>query len=197
MSLSCTLVPAPNFGVEPNRIRTCPERTFANSSAFFVSVAASWIKAICSLGIPIAASFSRTSSYTLKIPPAFGVDRSQKMICADLSCMVFFHIPKAFSTQRFALLPSASGSISFKSRWSSAHFLPSLVIRSMLSSAGSTPPARTASARCANAFTISCCSGLGFNTSFTYSASGTGRSNRSAVWISAHSLNSAINSGRL
>ena len=131
------------------------------------------------------------------MPPAFGVERSQKIICADLPCMVLFHIPKAFSTQRFALLPSASGSMSFNSRWSSAHFLPSLVIRSMLSFAGSMPPARTASARSANAFTISCCSWLGFNTSLTYSASGTGRSNRSAVWISAHSLNRDINSGRL
>ena len=52
MSLSCTFVPAPIFGVEPNSIRTSPLLTLANNSFFCASVVASWIKRICSAGMP-------------------------------------------------------------------------------------------------------------------------------------------------
>ena len=88
---SCTLVPAPSFGVEPIRILTCPALTFAKRSAFFASVLYSWIKATSSFGTPLATSFSRTSSYTLKLPSSFGVDRSQKISCVVRSAFPSSH----------------------------------------------------------------------------------------------------------
>ena len=197
MSLSCTLVPAPSFGVEPIRILTCPARTFANKSAFFVSVLYSWINAISSFGIPLATNLFRTSSYTLKVPSPFGVDKSQKISCVVRSAFPSSHTWKAFSTQVLTLLFSASGRSSFNSLWSNAHFLPSLVILSMLSTVGFTRPALTSSARSEKALTISCCSSLGFKTSLINSASGTGRFSISDVWISATSLKMEISSGRL
>ena len=99
--------------------------------------------------------------------------------------------------QAFTLLSSSSGSSGFISRWSRAHFLPSLVMRSMLSSLGSTLPLRTASARSEKDATMSCWISLGFKTSLTNSASGTGSFSMSAVCTSATSLNMEISSGRL
>ena len=101
MSLSCTLVPAPSFGVEPMRILTCPARTFANSSAFFASVLYSWIKAISSFGIPLAASLFRTSSYTLKVPSPLGVDRSQKTSWVVRSAFPSSHTSVSFQGASF------------------------------------------------------------------------------------------------
>ena len=66
ISRSCTFMPAPILKVEPISTRTCPERTLLNNSFFRTSVFASWMKAICSLGMPLATSFSRMSSYTVK-----------------------------------------------------------------------------------------------------------------------------------
>ena len=63
---SCTLVPAPILAVLPSRTRTWPVRTLENSSFLRTSVLASWIKAICSAGTPLAMSFCRMSSYTVK-----------------------------------------------------------------------------------------------------------------------------------
>ena len=56
ISLSCTLVPAPIFCVEPNKKRTCPLLTLPNSSAFLVSVFASCINDISSGGTPFSTS---------------------------------------------------------------------------------------------------------------------------------------------
>ena len=56
---------------------------------------------------------------------------------------------------------------------------------------------RTRSALSARDATISFCAPDGFNVTFSYSASGTGSFNISGVCISALSLKSAINSGRL
>ena len=167
--------------MEPIRILTCPARTFANSSAFFTSVLYSWINAICSFGIPRSTSLFLTSSYTLNVPSIFRVLRSQKINWVACVSFPSSHTWKAFSTQAFTLLSPASGSISFNNLWSNAHFLPSLVILSMLSTLGSTAPPRTCSARSEKASTISFCSSLGFNTSLIYSASGTGRFSISAV----------------
>ena len=56
-SLSCTFVQAPIFCVEPSKKRTCPLLTFANSSAFLISVFASWMNAISFSGTPFSISF--------------------------------------------------------------------------------------------------------------------------------------------
>ncbi len=116
INLSCTLVPAPIFAVEPNKKRTCPLLTFANSSAFLVSVLALWIKAISCSGTPFAMSLSLMSSYTLNVPSPFGVDKSQKISCADFCSFVCSQISNALSTQVVALEFSSSGSISLMSR---------------------------------------------------------------------------------
>ena len=134
ISLSCTLVPAPIFCVEPSKKRTCPLLTFPNSSAFLSSVFASCINAISSGGTPFSISLLRMSSYTLNVPSPFGVDRSQKISCVDFCSFVCSHISNAFSTQVLAFEFSSSGSISLISLWSNASFLPSLVIFSILSS---------------------------------------------------------------
>ena len=181
ISLSCRLVPAPIFCVEPSKKRTCPLLTFPNSSAFLSSVFASWIKAISFSGTPFSISFFLISSYTLKVPSPFGVDKSQKISCVDFCSFVCSHISNAFSTHVVAFEFSLSGSISLISRWSNANFLPSLVILSMLSTAASTLLSRTASARSASDATISCWYSLGFSTTFSYSASGTGNFNISGV----------------
>ena len=146
ISRSCTFVPAPIFAVEPNKKRTCPLLTFANSSAFLVSVLALWIKAISCSGTPFAMSLSLMSSYTLNVPSPFGVDKSQKISCADFCSFVCSQISNALSTQVVALEFSSSGSISLMSRWSNASFLPSLVIFSILSMFGCTFLSLTASA---------------------------------------------------
>ena len=48
-----------------------------NSAAFFASVSALWMNSISFSGTPAATSFLRISSYTLKLPSFFGVERSQ------------------------------------------------------------------------------------------------------------------------
>ena len=155
------------------------------------------MNATSSRGTPLATSFSRTSSYTLNVPSAFGVDKSQKINCVPLSDADSSQTLNALSTQRLTLLSGSSGNISLISRWSSASFLPSLVILSILSNLGFTLPLRTASARSAKELTISSCVSLGFSTSLMYSACGTGRFSISAVCTSADSLNREISSGRL
>ena len=95
------------------------------------------------------------------------------------------------------MLLSESGNKGFISLWSSASFLPSFVILSILSSVASTVPDLIFSALSPKAFTISCCISLGFTTTFIFSNSGVGKFNVSAVWISATSLNIDISSGKL
>ena len=183
ISRVCTLVPAPIFWVLPIRTRTVPFLTFPNSSAFFVSVSASWMNWTSSFGMPLATSLSRTSLYTSK-PSSLGVLRSQKIIWVDRCALVFSHISYTLSTQALALLPGSSGNKGFMSRWSSASFLPSLVMRSILSSVGCTFPFRTFSARSAKLLTILFWTSLGCNTTLVGlppTSSGTGRCSISAV----------------
>ena len=155
------------------------------------------MKAISPAGTPFFTSLSRISSYTLNVPSPFGVDKSQKINCVDLCAIVFSQILKAFSTHAAAFEFSLSGSRSFTSLWSRASFLPSFVILSILSWFGSTRLLRTASARSARDCTISFWCSLGLRTTFSYCTSGTGSFSISAVWMSAHSLNIDISSGRL
>ena len=122
---------------------------------------------------------------------------SQKTICASLSSFVLSHREKILSAQAFNLLPSKSGSIGLISRWSSASFLPSLVILSILSVEGSTAPLRTFSALSASPVRISFCCPDGFVRTLCRSTSGTSKSKTSAVLMSAISLNVLINSGKL
>ena len=72
-------------------------------------------------------------------------------------------------------------------RWSNASLRPSVVILSMLSSDGSTSRFLTLSARSDRDSNISFCSSLAGSTMFSYSASGTGSRNMSAVCMSATS----------
>lgn len=62
-------------------------------------------------------------------------------------CFSFFPYLKSIFHTGIDLAFSASGRSSFKSLWSNAHFLPSLVILSILSSVGFTRPPLTLSAR--------------------------------------------------
>lgn len=55
-------------------------------------VAPSWINAISCSGTPFSMSLFFISSYTLKVPSPFGVDKSQKINCADFCSLVFSHI---------------------------------------------------------------------------------------------------------
>ena len=154
MSLSCTFVPAPIFWVEPNRTRTCPDRTLAKSSFFFASVSASWIKAISSFGTPAASSLSRMSSYTLNVPSPFGVDKSQNRSCVSLSAFPSSQIRSTLRTQALSLLSGSSGSSGFINLWSNPSLRPSDVIFSILSCEGSTMPEWTAAARSDSSATI-------------------------------------------
>ena len=173
--------------MEPSKKRTCPERTLENNLAFCTSVLASWINAISSSGIPFFISFSFKASYTLKVPSFFGVEESQNTNCAAFCPFVSSQIVKHRSAQAETLLFFVSGSISLRSLWSKASLRPSVVIFNMLSSLGSTTPFRTNSARSARDCRISFCSSLAGRTIFSYSASGTGSFNISAVCISATS----------
>ena len=116
ISLSCTFVPAPIFDVEPNRKRICPERTLENSTAFCLSVLASWINAISSSGTPFSINFCSNASYTLKEPSFLGVEVSQKTSCADFCSFVSCQTLKHLSAHAETLLFAVSGSISLMRR---------------------------------------------------------------------------------
>ena len=107
------------------------------------------------------------------------------------------HISNTLLTHILTLLCSKSGNSGLTIRWSTASFLPSVVIFSILSTLGSTEAERTRSARLPHSSTKLRCSSLGFATTVLNSALGTGKLSISAVCISAHSLKIFISSGKL
>ena len=143
-------------------MRTSPVLTFENTFSFCMSFPASWINAISLSGTPSVTSFFLMSSYMLNSDFPLGVDISEKTSCANFFSLVFSHISKIFLTHIFTLLSGLSGSIGLISLWSSASFLPSLVILNILSILGSISPPLTLSALSESAFSISFCSGVGF-----------------------------------
>ena len=195
-SLVCTLVPAPIFAVEPTSTRTRPSRTAENSAAFLASVAKSCMKATSSSGTPFSTSSRFSSAYTLN-PSPFGVERSQKTSCDDLSGAVSSHIPNTLSAQARTLPWGWSGSCGSNSRWSRATLRPSFVILSMLSASGATLPLRTSSARFPRPSTMARWCSDGSKATFRKSTSGTGSFSMSAVCTSATILNRLMSSGRL
>ncbi len=144
------MVPAPSFCVLPISTRTLPLRTLANNSFFLTSDSASCIKATSSSGTPRSMSFRFISSYTLKPPSFFGVERSEKTSWVSFSSLPFSQNFMIFSTQRLSFEVGSSSARGLISRWSNPNFLPSFVILSILSSAGFTSPLRTAVARSDN-----------------------------------------------
>ena len=196
-SLRCTLVPAPIFCVDPMRMRTAPAFTFPKRASFFASVSVSWMNATSPSGTPRASSLRRRSSYTLKDPSPFGVERSQNTSWVSLSSAPSRHMRSTFSQQAFTLLPSKSGSAGSARRWSRAILRPSLVMRSMLSFSAGTLPALTASARSASPATSSRWTGEGCTATLRRCTLGVGSASVSAVCTSATCLNMDMSSGRL
>ena len=109
---------------------------------------------------------------------------------------VCFQISKTLFMHTFTLEFGSSGSDGFIHLWSSPIFLPSTVSLHILSSVGSTAPARIIFARSPRFFIIFDCIFVAGTLILCISKSGLSRFNVAAVLISAHSLNMFISSGR-
>ena len=97
--------------------------------------------AICfSLPISSARSVSASAASFSEAALPRGVDRSQNTSCVSFSAAPSCQMRTMFRTQALTLLPGSSGRNGFISRWSSPSFRPSEVMRSMLSTLGSTEP---------------------------------------------------------
>ena len=134
--------------------------------------------------------------YVFSFKVGCGVARSQKMSCVLFSSAVLCQMSKTLLMHTFTLDLGSSGRLGFMQRWSSPIFRPSTVSLHILSSVGSTSPARISFARSPSSFIIVACIAVEGTFMLCISKSGRSRSRVSAVFMSAHSLKIFISSGR-